>query len=157
MDLVIGAGADLVDLLGDGGVAVVIVRVQHLVDAGVGQGHAVALGHGQPVDIHAHVVKELADLQALAGLADGHHLMEGGLDLKAVADKVGGQAAGHVVLFQDQDILDAPGLQLQAGGHAGQRAADDDHIIMVFIKAHTLILSRNGGQSRLCPPQIDKA
>ena len=147
--LVVGARADLVDLFRDGGVAVVIVRVQHLVDAGVGQRDAVAFGHGQPVDVHAHVVKELADLQALAGLADGHHLVQGGLNFKAVADKVGGQAAGHVVLFQDQDVLDAPGLQLQARRHAGQRAADDNDVVMVFIKFHAVFLSKRG---RLCEP-----
>ena len=144
VNLVIGARADLVDLTGDSGVAVVIVRVQHFVDAGVGQRHAVALGNGQPIDIHAHVVKELADLQALPGLADGHHLMERSFDLKAVADKIGGQAAGHVVLFQDQDILDAPGLQLQTGGHACQCAADNDNVIVVFIKLHRQFLSKVG-------------
>ena len=145
--LVVGAGADLVDLLGDGGIAVVVVVVQDLVDAGVRQGDAVALVDGQPVDIDAHVVKELADLEALAGLADGHHLMERGLDLEAVAHEVGGEAAGHVMLFEDQDVLDAPGLQLQAGGHAGQSAADDDHVVMVLVEFHTLILSKGAERS----------
>ena len=143
MDLVIGAGADLVDFFGDGGVAAVIVVVEDLVDAGVGQGHAVALMNRQPVDLHAHVIEELADLEALAGLADGHHLVQGGLDLEAVAHKVGGKAAGHIVLFKDQNVLYAPGLQLQAGGHAGQRSADDDHIVMVFIEFHVVVLSKN--------------
>ena len=68
--------------------------------------------------------------------------MERGLDLKAVAHKVGGEAAGHVVLFENQDVLDAPGLQLQAGGHAGQRAADDDDVVMVLVEFHVVFLSK---------------
>ena len=154
--LVVGAGADLVDLPGDGRIAVVIVGVQHLVDAGVGQGHTITFGHGQPVDVDAHIVEEPADLEALAGLADGHHLMQRRLDLEAVAHKVGGEAAGHVVLFKDQDVLDAPGLQLQTGGHAGQRAADDDDVVMVFVEFHQIFLSKNRGQ-RLAPYSKNRA
>ena len=87
MHLVIGAGADFINFFGDGGVAVVIVMVKDLVDAGVRQSDTVALVDREPVHINAHVFKELTDLQALAGTADGHHLVQGGFDLKAVADK----------------------------------------------------------------------
>ena len=65
--------------------------------------------------------------------------MQRGLHLKAVAHVVRGDTAGHVVLFEDQNVPHALGLQLQGGRHAGQngehqRAADDDDIIVVFVK-----------------------
>ena len=110
------------------------------VDPGVGQHCPVALRHRQPVNIDAHIIEELADLQPVARLADRHHFMECGLNLKAVAHIVRCKTAGHVVLFQNQDILDAPGLQLEACGHTRQRSADDDHLIMVLIKTHRLFL-----------------
>ena len=141
MDFVIGAGADLIDLFCDGGVAVVIVMVENFVDTGVRQRNTVTLVDREPVDIDTHVVKELADLKPLAGPADGHHLVQGSFDFKTVAYKVGSQTAGHVVLFEDQNVLDAPGLQLETGGHTGQCAADDYDVVMVLIKFHTSFLS----------------
>ena len=108
--------------------------MQHGVDALAGYDDAVRLRHRQPVNVDAHVVKKLADFQALAFRADGHHLVQRGLYLKAVAHVVRGDTAGHVVLFEDQNVPHALGLKLQGSRHAGQRAADDDDIIVVFVK-----------------------
>ena len=96
--LVVSAGA--------GGVNV----ARHVLVAVVGHDDAVRLRHRQPVDVNAHVVKKLADLQPFAFRADGHHLMQRGLHLKAVAHVVRGDTAGHVVLFEDQNVPHALGL-----------------------------------------------
>ena len=128
--LVVSAGAGGVNVARH----VLVAVVQHGVDALAGHDDAVRLRHRQPVDVNAHVVKKLADLQPFAFRADGHHLMQRGLHLKAVAHVVRGDTAGHVVLFEDQNVPHALGLQLQGGRHAGQRAADDDDIIVVFVK-----------------------
>ena len=106
MDLLKGAGDGGVDLTGHAFVAVVKGHVQ----PGVREDDTITLRHGKPVDVHAHIVEELTDLQPFALLADGHHLMQGGFDLDAVADEVRCEAARKVVLLQDQNILDALGL-----------------------------------------------
>ena len=133
IDLLVRAGADGVHIARHALEAV----VQDRVDALLRQEHAVALRHGQPVDIDAHLIEPRADDHAVVLRADGHHFVQRRLDLEAVAHEVGGDAAGHVVLLKDENVLHALRLQLQRGGHARERAADDDDVIVLFVKAQS--------------------
>ena len=114
--------------------------MQKHVDLLVGQHDTVALRHRKPVDVHAHVREELADFQRFFLRADAHHFMKRGLDLDPVADEIRGQAAWHVVLLEDEDVLEPLILQLKRTGHAGEAAADDHDLIMVFEKFHLTLL-----------------
>ena len=132
------------------------------VDTGIRQNGPVAFRHREPVNIHAHIIKELADFQPCSRFADRHHFMERRFDFKPVPHIVRCEAARHVVLFKDQDILNAPRLELQTGRHACQCTAYNDHLIMVFIKTHGLYsflnkfqgaVRRNGTQSLITENQ----
>ena len=100
-----------------------------------GQGGVVRLGHVQPVDIHAHIVEELADLQAVAFIADAHHFVQRRFDLNAAPDKAGGKAAGQIVPFQNKDVL-ALVRQHQRRRQPGKRPADNDDVVVVFVEIH---------------------
>ena len=108
------------------------------INTGIRQHGTIALRHRQPVNIHTHVIEELADFQPCSRLTDGHHLVESSLHFKPIAHIVRSEATRHVMLFKDQDIFNAPRLELQACRHACQCTAYNDHLIMVFIKAHVL-------------------
>ena len=58
----------------------------------------------EPVYIDAHVIEELADLEAVVLGTDGHHLVQRRFDLNTSAHKARGNAAGQIVALKDQHI-----------------------------------------------------
>ena len=83
---------EFVDLVSPAGILCADL-VRHRAEAGVQRDvdvlfrfhEAVGFRHAQPVDVHAHFVKEGADFQTVFLRADRHHFMERRLDLEAVA------------------------------------------------------------------------
>ena len=118
-----------------------VARVQGDVDAVRRLQETVGLRYGQPVNVDTHIVEERADLQAVLLRSDTHHLMQRSLDLDPVPDIARGEAAGQIVLFEDQDILDPSRLQLQRTGESCKARAHDDDIIVVFVKVHVFHLA----------------
>ena len=129
---VVAAGDRRVEVAG----SLFITVMDRHVDAFAGHDDTVAFRHFQPVDLHAHLIEERADFQLVVFIADGHHLMQCGFDLESIAHEVRGKPAGQVVLFQDEDVFDAPFLKTQRARHAGEAAAHDDHLVMVFVETH---------------------
>ena len=118
-----------------------VARVQGDIDTVRRLQETVGLRYGQPVNVDTHIVEERTDLQAVLLRSDTHHLMQRSLDLDPVADIARGEAAGQVVLFEDQDILDSSRLQLQRTGESRKTRAHDDDIIVVFVKVHVFHLA----------------
>ena len=69
-----------------------------------GKARVVALGNREPVYIDAHIVKELADFEAVLLRTYGHHLVQRRFDLNAAADKTRSNAAGQVVALEDEHV-----------------------------------------------------
>jgi len=133
IDLVAPAGACGSDLVGHAA----ITGMERDVDVVIRDDEAIRLRYAQPVNVHAALVEECADLQAVLLRSDTHHFMERCLHFKAAADITRGKASRKVVLLENQDVRDSLLLQLKCSGQSGEGAADDDDLVVVLVEIHS--------------------
>ena len=116
----------------------------HLVDVGLlSEGHdrvdlllalavddqPVGLREPDPVHLRAVGVDQRADLLARVRLADVAELVQGGLELEAAAAEARGEAAGQIVLL-DQQRLEAAAARGRRRRQSAVAGADDDDVIL---------------------------
>ena len=97
--------AGIGDFLGRYFEIAMVAGMDHHIGTRFGIDEAVSLGNAEPVNIGAHALEELPDLQGAFLGADGHHLMEGAFDFDAPADEGSGHPTGEVMPFQDEDFF----------------------------------------------------
>ena len=89
----------------------------------------VGLGDGDEFEIRLPLAdEELPDESRLLGRTDVGELVERGLELEAAADEARGEAAGEVVLFEQQHADPFLG-ELQGGGQPPVSRPDDDAVV----------------------------
>ena len=99
--------------------------------------------HLIPVDIQAELVHDgLAAVAGVVGGAEFAQLVQGGLELEAPSAEAGRDAAGQVVLLDEQGLF--AGLRQTAGGRKSAVACADDYGIIFGHTRYLLFFADTG-------------